>query len=811
MAETKQNYGQPVQAPASGQTVAIKAVAGQDILLTAAFDEAEIRMEGGNVVFAFSNGGQVVLDFTDLDYAEAPSVIMPDGSILDMQEYLAALSEGEIEPAAGPEAGGADSGGVGEYQDDAGNLLEGVDKLGVLDPREFTSVSVEALDADNDLADPQPTAGIVGNAVDEDGLSMSKMNLIFVDGLPISRATPFDGNDDRMDGDHPAWFAYAEGELAYDFGGDGPSGSNPFVWSTSGLVDKGVTSEGNILSYEVVDGLTLNAFYMGEAGYFGERVQVYVEESDDQDISLVKILVFSLEVTNPNTGEYRFELYRPLDHSDPALEDDIVYNFTFTVTDSTGDSAVGGLNMIVDDDSPIWTAREASVSGLVLEEALSFADGDFAEGSRDESLGASSDDEAWGYYEASLEGLVSFGADGPGKFSLQSDTSGLPTLFSNGMQVQYVVEGGNMLTAYVVGHSSGEGNGAYSVNAVEDGGYRVVFTLQVNPDGSWYFDLQSQLDHVDDGTDSKNLELITGEGGESVSSVIDFSSLLKVTDGDGDELMGAPEGSFTIQVQDDVPLVNVTSTVSSELTLTNHNASAGYNNSFGYYIKGDNGEPLEGVVIWDNVKAFPDGGKITIDGYAPYQIGFFIIPDGDRLNANLGPDTDVTFEFVNGEWQAFAEGVGLTGRGAQVLFDVASLNKDGLIHVQDKISPDAPGNLNWEDISGVSDRDFNDVNITADWTVTQTGTLGEFGADGGRVVIGEVMPNEDGLLVVDGEDITLTVDPLTTDYTIQSEFQHSYETPPPSDSFSFSLVDGDNDTASGTLNAMLQQNGIDPV
>ena len=66
MADTTYNSGQAVQAPASGQTVAIKAVAGQDIVLTAAFDQAEIRMDGGNVVFVFANGGQVVLDFTDL-------------------------------------------------------------------------------------------------------------------------------------------------------------------------------------------------------------------------------------------------------------------------------------------------------------------------------------------------------------------------------------------------------------------------------------------------------------------------------------------------------------------------------------------------------------------------------------------------------------------------------------------------------------------------------------------------------------------------------------------------------------------------
>ena len=39
----------------------------------------------------------------------------------------------------------------------------------------------------------------------------------------------------------------------------------------------------------------------------------------------------------------------------------------------------------------------------------------------------------------SLAGLVSFGADGPGSFGLVPDTSELPTLFSNGVQLVYAV------------------------------------------------------------------------------------------------------------------------------------------------------------------------------------------------------------------------------------------------------------------------------------------------------------------------------------------------------------------------------------
>lgn len=150
MAET-QNSRQNVQAPETGQTVIVNAISGQDIVLEAAFDQAEVKMDGGNVVFEFANGGQVVLDFADLGEVQAPNVIMPDGTVLDMQEFLASLGEKDIEPAAGPEGGATGSGGVGEYPDDAGDLLGGVDKLGVLGPRGFSTVVVEGLEVSNSI------------------------------------------------------------------------------------------------------------------------------------------------------------------------------------------------------------------------------------------------------------------------------------------------------------------------------------------------------------------------------------------------------------------------------------------------------------------------------------------------------------------------------------------------------------------------------------------------------------------------------------------------------------------------------------
>ncbi|MGN5192274.1 DUF5801 repeats-in-toxin domain-containing protein [Aeromonas veronii] len=127
-----------------------------------------------------------------------------------------------------------------------------------------------------------------------------------------------------------------------------------------------------------------------------------------------------------------------------------------------------------------------------------------------------------------LNNLVNFGADGAGSFGLGSDVSSLTAqgLTSGGVALSYSVVG-NVLTA--------------SAGSVP------VFTLTVGADGSYSFTLSGPLDHpVADGDDSEQL---AGVG-------IDFSGVLSATDGDGDPLTGGfPAGSFTIKVEDDVPML----------------------------------------------------------------------------------------------------------------------------------------------------------------------------------------------------------------------------------------------------------------
>ena len=138
-----------------------------------------------------------------------------------------------------------------------------------------------------------------------------------------------------------------------------------------------------------------------------------------------------------------------------------------------------------------------------------------------------SSDEASGAPGSLIAGVLP-GADEPLTFSLSSPGT-LPTLFSHGEQVNYQLVG-NTLTASTL--SFGQ-----------------VFTLTVNIDGSWSFDLTGQLDHVAGG--GENFELRTSADGSTSVSSIDFTSLIQATDADGDSIPG--RNTLSISVQDDVP------------------------------------------------------------------------------------------------------------------------------------------------------------------------------------------------------------------------------------------------------------------
>ena len=159
----------------------------------------------------------------------------------------------------------------------------------------------------------------------------------------------------------------------------------------------------------------------------------------------------------------------------------------------------------------------------------------------------------------------------------------------------------------------------------------------------------------------------------------------------------------------------------SSMTVENVGKStAGYHNSYGYYEKDANGAPVNGQIIWADVKDSV-GDKFTLEGVDQSKVGFFLIPNGDNVNKDLKDGQKVSFEQdKNGKWSPVLDGETLKGQSGATLFSDTALNKGDYKYATDA---KADGNQNWEDLVGGGDRDNDDVNMNATWT-TETKQVG---------------------------------------------------------------------------------------
>lgn len=632
----------------------------------------------GAVAIAMTNGQQLTLgrdssmtlDAQMLAYrgesqtpvADTPPAAPSDADLTDVERLQAAIEAG-VDPtlegeatAAGPGAGAGGAGGVG-----GGHSFVLLDEVGgALDP--VIGFPTEGLPGGPEFPEAEPIATAdAAPAVDGIPTGGTASNAVDEDGLPDGIA----GGVNDLDGEATS----VSGVLGYSFGPDGPG---TFTWSTAGLAALGISSGGVPLTYQVsADGLVLTAF-AGET------------------------LVFEVQVTNLLTGAYQFDLFAPLDHAAPPLgesdENDILYLFNYTITDGNGTPASGSLSILIDDDSPELAGSEGQrpvVGGLVHEDALAVI-GNAEPGNLPAQTHQLIGD------PGALDVLVNFGADGRGGFQLSTEPEALADL-----QALALTSGTEPLV-YSVEVS---GDGSTSTLTATAGGVP-VFTLVVSSDGGYVFTLLGPIDHPrKDGDDSELL------GDKDLA--LDFSKLLIATDYDGDAVSGGfNPGSFVIDVEDDVPVL-VEDGVKHCLSITYQGGDASYLNSYGYYIKGPDGEPTGGKIIWGDTTDLSEGDSITLHGLDPSQVGFFIIPNGGSNGA--ASNAEVTFQIVDGQWKAFIGETPINGAGgAHVLFSDPTLNPGGKSHVDDNT---APGNQNWEDVSdGNSDNDYNDVNIQVAWT-----------------------------------------------------------------------------------------------
>ena len=234
--------------------------------------------------------------------------------------------------------------------------------------------------------------------------------------------------------------------------------------------------------------------------------------------------------------------------SDRGTGDQLQDIFDLTFVDADGDEVNPQLVININDDGPSANEETNGILARVEEDDMEMPP-DFSQGYQEPGDLTSGLDEVDSSTAGTLATLFNVGADN------ENVTYGLTNNFSSLGNLQ---SHGDPLTYEIV--SSGGGDTLVAKNS----GGGEVFTLHVNTDGSWSFDLKDQLDHELDGnTEGYVLKGSTAPGGEG----IDFSSAVMVTDADGDTALGAKDNSFVIKVQDDVPVAKEVEAVPTNLNL----------------------------------------------------------------------------------------------------------------------------------------------------------------------------------------------------------------------------------------------------
>ena len=504
MAET-QNSKQNVQAPQAGQTVIVNAIPGQDIVLEAAFDQAEVKMDGGNVIFEFANGGQVVLNFSDIGTAQAPNVVMPDGTILNMEEFLASLGESDVEPAAGPEGGAADGSGVGQYRDDAGNLIGSVDKLGGLDPREFTSVSVEALDAD-----PLPE--------EEDP------------GVPILN-------------------------------------SPPSISATGGIVNEAGLENGTIADTDA-EFFKTGSFTISDPDGLGDITSLTINGVTILIGSLVgseiptSLGILTVTGFDAGTGvvSYSYQLVAPQDHSGGDVTD----SFLVSVTDAAGASASVTISISVIDDEPI-ADLDASIEAVVtLDETIGVKDGD--DNSASDDISVANPDPFGDKYGTPIGTSIGESVVDARGSKFGADFDGATRVFSLGIDGGSGIDSGLFTTdgQSIILWLEDDGTVTGRVDDADvDGEGTVIFAIKLSDaDDDGVADLivaqYGSLKHGDDPEDHDDAVSLAGK----------LIAIVTVTDSDGDVDSAEVNIEAAIVFEDDGPKLEVSASVEFEGSLS---------------------------------------------------------------------------------------------------------------------------------------------------------------------------------------------------------------------------------------------------
>jgi len=471
-----------VNKPEAGEQITITPGVDQgiDISAIAALD-AQFYQTGSNLWIVFEDGAIIVVEgyfeggTEDVD--GTPRSVIVDGETFTGEEFLTAFAIDDLpDEFAEGDVGAPETQQNGASFDDPslGPLGDDPNGIGLLGNTFLPTTTNENGEETAAFEDTEPTIGAIETgALDEDAL-------LGEESISIT------------------------GALNVDFG------ANAEDLPDSGILQDAPSGPGNrSITFDTADATAAVPLESG-----GVPLTFALSEGDTVLTAFANgTRVFEVRLFDDGTGSYQFTLFEPLDHPDATSEDDLELTFSFTATDSNGDTASGTFSVSVNDDVPVVDS-DANARIVLDDDDVEGLDGNPGFGS-DTTDGADSDN-APRNTEGTLD--LSFGADG-GNVRWDAENS---QVNGRAPDVSFSIDNGDLV-----------------ISQLQDGTLVEIarFTLDAST-GEYVATQSNNLLHFDNGEDNEN-----DQG---------FTLAYRVTDGDGD----TADGFIKLTIDDDSPVVD---------------------------------------------------------------------------------------------------------------------------------------------------------------------------------------------------------------------------------------------------------------
>jgi T1SS-143 domain-containing protein len=433
----------------------------------------DIHVEGNNLVLVQADGTEIVIVNGAL---HVPTFLLGEVE-LPQQAVIAALEQSNINVAAGPD---------GSYSASSSPSSSGADFQDGLQPDANDPTQLASLLADTQQADAAPG----GNRENIDDVPIITPTTV----LSLTETGLVEGGfqSQTVNGQF-GFIGGADNGVITSIGYTGSLNQDEEGGLPGATID---LTSGGVPVVVTANGLTLTGTANGQ-------------------------VVFTLTVTNVNTGEFTFTQSGPLDHPDggqAGAADILRLQFSYTVTDNDLDSTTGFASIDIGDSAPTIDPSTTSAINIVGEDNLPagtdalHGEGETSSfvGLKDVSLGIN-----WG--------ADAFNAGGINDRAVAFNVAtGATTMTSDGVTIYYSLSAdGTVLTA-----TKGEGGAE-------------VFTVTLSDvqNGTYTFELKGNIDHTAPNT----------AGDENITLNFGFTA----TDSDGDKA----NASFNVEIDDDKPVI----------------------------------------------------------------------------------------------------------------------------------------------------------------------------------------------------------------------------------------------------------------